>query len=180
MKKLLITVFAALAGLPVLAQQNSSSTPAKSLSVAEANQLNGTAQPKMANGKSYAQWVAEEKAKNLAAAKSITQDFSNTVVTKTAVAEPQTTPAIKKVNNQGITDHQETLKVNPPAVTTQPEKTATTAESKVVIPAAAKGSSVDPDAKPVIPVKQTVTPASVPAQNSGNTVPATEKPVKKD
>lgn len=52
--------------------------------------------------------------------------------------------------------------------------------SKEVLPSAAKGSSVDPDAKPVAPVKQTDNPVVVPAQNSGNTPPAVEKPAKKD
>ena len=68
MKKFLITVFVVAAGLPVLAQQNSSSTPSNSMTVAEANRANGTAQPVMKDGKPYSQWVAEEKAKMNAAA----------------------------------------------------------------------------------------------------------------
>lgn len=67
MKKLLIIVFVVAAGVPVLAQQSTSSTPSNSMTVAEANRANGTVQPVMKDGKPYSQWVAEEKAKGQAA-----------------------------------------------------------------------------------------------------------------
>ncbi len=62
MKNFFIAILAS-AGLTgaVIAQD-----PAKSLSVQEAKQLNGAAQPTMKDGKPYSQWVAEERAKKQA------------------------------------------------------------------------------------------------------------------
>lgn len=89
------------------------------------------------------------------------------------VTEPTAKPAsIQKIENPETKPKPEVV-----APKTDGAKSLT---NKEALPSAAKGSSVDPDAKVVAPVKQTDTPVVVPTQNSGNTAPAVEKPVKKE
>ncbi len=96
MKKVLFILVAIAGVASVHAQEGKSKSlePGKSLTVQEANQLNGNAQPVMKNGKPYAQWVAEEKAKKKAepapAAVSEQQMVSiNAAAAKPAPAKPQ-------------------------------------------------------------------------------------------
>lgn len=177
MKKIFFISFVCSLSINLLSQSPQKGT---SMSAAEANRLNGTVQPTYQGGKSYMQWVAEEKAKKQVATKASMPDFAKLDVTKTIVPGPQPKPAVKDIK-QGSDDERETIKVKPQVVTaTEPVKTATPSENKVAVPAAAKSSSADPDAKPVAPAKQTTISATVPAQNSGNTGPAAEKPATKD
>ena len=70
-----ILIFAAFIGTVAVssAQQGSGNSiiPTKSLTVQEANQLNGNARPIMKDGKLYSQWVAEERAKKQAQQKNV-------------------------------------------------------------------------------------------------------------
>lgn len=147
---------------------------------------NSRATELMINGKPYSQYKAEQealkqtKANQVAAAKASIPDPAKSDVTKTIAPGSQPKPAVKETK-QVSDDERETIKVRPQVVTaTEPVKTATASENKVAVPVAAKSSSADPDAKSVAPAKQTTISAAVPAQNSGNTAPATEKPAAKD
>ena len=104
-KKLLILV--AFTGVVAIssAQQGSgnSITPAKSLSVEEANKLNGNAQPTMKDGKPYSQWVAEERAKKQAQQNKVggTQHLDIVAINATDArpAPAKVEPAEKKSEN---------------------------------------------------------------------------------
>ncbi|HMK25069.1 MAG TPA: hypothetical protein VK483_03500 [Chitinophagaceae bacterium] len=83
-------------------------------------------------------------------------------------------PSTKKVDVSGSVSDD----MQKPAIKTQEPKADKTIEPakqvKEVLPAILKGSSMDPDAKPVMPAVKTPD-VTVPAQNSGNTQPAAEQ-----
>ena len=164
MKKFIITVFVVAAGLPMLAQQNNSSTPSNSMTVAEANRANGTAQPVMKDGKPYSQWVAEEKAKMNAAAvqeKNLAKRNSNgnnDGVQPEKAVQPQ-----RNLNVQGssvepevkpdaaVVKNEEPKPVVKETAQPTPFPIGATAKPAPVVEQAisVKGTSMDPDAMPV-------------------------------
>ncbi len=182
MKKLLITILTVVTAVSANAQQESSSvTPTKKMSVSEANTLNGNKQPTYQGGKSYSQWVSEEKAKQegvnmKAVIPQVPEQFKSVAASWTgkpdAVKQPQTVVPqqeeyINKVNPTAS-------KVQDPLIVVAKQEETKTIAS--VLPAALKGTSMDPDAKPVMKAIENSNPATVPQQNSGNTaVPAETK-----
>jgi hypothetical protein len=92
-----------------------------------------------------------------------------------------TKPATKKADNSGSVSEEMQKPVNK---TQEPaDKTIVPAKQvKKILPEVLKGTSMDPDAKPIVPAAKTPD-VKVPEQNSGNTQPAVEQkqvPVKKD
>jgi hypothetical protein len=66
MKKIILMVFGTLSVLIGFSQSNGNASNAKTMSIEEANKLNGVAQPKMADGRTYSQYKAEVQAKQAA------------------------------------------------------------------------------------------------------------------
>jgi len=95
-------------------------------------------------------------------------DISGSVIQTEA-----TKPATKKVDNSGSVSEE----MQKPVIKTQEPKADKTIEPakqvKEVLPAVLKGTSMDPDAKPVMSAVKTPD-VVVPAKNSGNTQPAVE------
>ncbi|MBL0130205.1 MAG: hypothetical protein IPP43_02985 [Chitinophagaceae bacterium] len=93
-----------------------------------------------------------------------------------SVADVEATkPATKKVDNSGSVSDQEIQK---PVIKTQEVKADKTIEPvkavKEELPAILKGTSMDPNARPIVPASKTPDVVA-PAQNSGNTQPAAEQ-----
>lgn len=89
--------------------------------------------------------------------------------------DPEARPANEKSIGKPVRDKND---VSLPSNNNVEAKPAAPAKKEAVSPAI-KGSSADPEAKPVVQVTQPVS-ATVPAQNSGNSGPATEKPAVKN
>ena len=109
MKKILLicVLFAVTAAIYAQEAKSKSIEPTKIMSVQETNQVNGTAQPVMKNGKPYSQWVAEQEAlnKHKEVKRVITKPMSDIVATNTggihpAPAKPQ--PAIPNNGSETI------------------------------------------------------------------------------
>ena len=103
MKKILI-VLAFFTGIVTSVHsqnKNNSLDPNSSLSIHEVNKANGTAQPVMKDGKTYLQWVSEQKAKQLSAVNTdrkiaISVPVQNRIAGDKSVADAKKKTSIEK------------------------------------------------------------------------------------
>lgn len=138
MKKIFAITFVWVLGLQVYAQNAADpSANAKQLTVAEANKLNGTAQPTI-NGKPYSQYKAEQEAlkKQKQAGQSAPVQDASVVMIKPSDVKPapvKAEPAQKRRDDETID-----------------RKPAVTSSETVAVQPSVKGSSGNPEAnKPV-------------------------------
>ncbi len=108
MKKILLicVLFAFTAAIYAQEGKSKSIEPSKIMSVQESNLVNGTAQPVMKNGKPYAQWVAEEKAKRKADPGTVVSAQEQLIAMNAADAKPapeKVQPAQPQRDNDGYT-----------------------------------------------------------------------------
>lgn len=116
MKKTILIIIAISGATGVIGQEskNSPIEPGKSLTVAEANALNGTAQPVMKNGRTYSQWVAEEKAKRVIVPGKANGSTQADVV---GIKASDARPAPSRVETTAPAGDQKDNKIPVPAVT---------------------------------------------------------------
>lgn len=201
MKKIILVLGATVMATIGCYAQSSAPANAKVLSFEEANRLNGKAEPTI-NGKPYSQYKAEQdalKRKTPAATATIPAGIVTLNSSSLPAAANSTVKGIPAATT-GLNDGGkagETTKVEP-FVTKADNKGAVTTTTNVALPAALKGSSMDPDARPTVPAANKTAEVNLPAQNSTNTVvvpdtvpavpvttskqapPVTEKEVKKN
>lgn len=172
MKKILITGICFLL-LSNAYSQNSNTQAAGSptMTIAEANRLNGVAQPTI-NGKPYSQYKAEQdalKQQQSAGQNVARRNGNNDGATTAAVAKPK-----PDLSAQGSSSVEPPITDTKPAADIVSGNTKEEKQAKWELPAALKGSSMDRSAKPVVAPAPTV--ADTPAQNSSNTVSVNAAP----
>ena len=164
-------------GMQQLAAQNAPGAPTKSMTVAEARQLNGVAEPTI-NGKPYSQYKAEQDAlKKQNTAPQQLNNVSNTGLASAPASAPAktTAPAPNRKPENGVAApavEASVVKAETPEKSTvvlaSPSPKGTTAPKQMAadIPVNTKGTSQDPDASPAQAAVQsggneTVTPKVV-------------------
>lgn len=103
MKKLIIVLafFTGIVSFVNAQNRTNSLDPTSSISVQEVNKANGTAQPVMKDGKTYLQWVSEQKAKQLSAINTdkkiaISVPVQNRIASDKSVTDVKTKTTIEK------------------------------------------------------------------------------------
>ncbi len=167
MKKSVITIVALVGciGLSAQQSQSSSTSPSKSLTVAEANRLNGNKEPSYQGKMPYSQWVAEQKALHPQSS----QTPVAPVVPAQFVLHPQSWDG-KPVNAALTQDQLKNMQTQQPVVTKEEEKTVTT----VTVPEPVPGSRAYNAG-----ANKSVQPGQDPSskQSPANNTPVVEKPV---
>jgi hypothetical protein len=154
MKKILLIGIGVLSVAAVSAQQTSV-TPTKSLTVAEANQQNGNKEATYQGKMPYSQFVNEQKAKEQQKAVPAGSGYSNTGLLTSAPAVKPGSPVEKPAGNDlGTPAESKSTKVDPAMVT---EKTVQAPTIDAMIAAKlANGNSLDGQQKAVSPATKTV------------------------